>query len=78
MKAQTDIRTTSYDEVYARPYGYQGTIDDVIHQMQGEHSLGQPELHGRAELLHFLGVDKIASNGPSVELDQGVWYGDAS
>ena len=29
-KAQTDIRTTSYDAMAARPNGYQGSIDSVI------------------------------------------------
>jgi hypothetical protein len=77
-KAQTDIRTTSYDELAARPFGYQGTIDSVIAQIRGE---GGGQSHGtqpraREELLMFLGINKAPSgNGPSVEMDQDVRYG---
>ena len=35
-KAQTDIRSTSYDALSARPFGYQGTIDEVIAQIRAE------------------------------------------
>ena len=74
-KAQTDIRTTSYDIWNARPNGYQGTIDDVIAQIRNEVDLGSDPTYTRHELLSYLGVDKIQSAGPSVELDQDVSYG---
>jgi hypothetical protein len=64
-KAQTDIRTTSYDAAHARPFGYQGTIDDVIAQIRAE-----PEevraywplniSRERFELLDFLNVHKVS------------------
>src|SRR5271155_3065512 len=74
-KAQTDIRTTSYDELSARPFGYQGTIDDVIAQIRAEPNVVPPRLNGRAELLMFLGADKVQGTGPSVEMDEGARYG---
>lgn len=73
-KAQTDIRTTSYDVRQARPLGYQGTIDDVIAQIQKEDDyVFLPTT--RFLLLKYLGVYEISSAGPSVELDEGVYYG---
>jgi hypothetical protein len=80
-KAQTDIRSTSYDELAARTEGYQGSIDSVIAQIRGE---GGAQSHdydptGRTELRIFLGVPpkhESVSAGPSVELDVGVWYGE--
>lgn len=74
-KAQTDIRTTSYDWWSARPYGYQGTIDDVLGQIRAEPDHGSDPTYTRYELLHYLGVSKLLSTGPSVELDQDVRYG---
>jgi hypothetical protein len=74
-KAQTDIRTTSYDELTANPDGYQGTIEDVLSDIRAEVNRLPPNLNGRAELLHYLGVDRIASNGPSVEMDADARYG---
>lgn len=62
-KAQTDIRTTSFNAATANPNGYVGTIDDALAQIRAE-----PEevraywplniSRERAELLHFLGVDR--------------------
>lgn len=56
-KAQTDIRTTSYDAATAKPFGYQGTIDDVLAQIRAEDDI-QPTVKARAELLNFLGVTR--------------------
>jgi hypothetical protein len=75
-KAQTDIRTTSYDAFSARPFGYQGTIDEVIAQIRNEPDHGSDPSYSRYELISFLGVNEsIPSAGPSVELDQDVSYG---
>ncbi len=74
-KAQTDIRTTSYDARTARPFGYQGNIDDVIAQIHAEPEVSAPVIRARTELLMFLGVHKVFSSGPSVEMDEGVRYG---
>jgi len=74
-KAQTDIRTTSYDELAARPFGYQGTIEDVLAQIRAEPNVPRNRLNGRAELLMFLGADRVPSAGPSVELDESPRYG---
>jgi hypothetical protein len=77
-KAQTDIRTTSYDALAARPFGYQGTIDDVIAQMRREPETYERRPRGRTELRMFLGVPpkhESVSAGPSVELDTDVRYG---
>jgi hypothetical protein len=60
-KAQTDIRTTSYDVLAARPFGYEGTIEDVLAQIRAEPNLQAQMLTARAELLHFLGVDRVPS-----------------
>jgi len=76
-KAQTDIRTTSYNVFDARPNGYQGTIDDVIAQIRGETDTGSDPTYTRYELQTFLGILLIPSAGPSVELDQDVSYGAA-
>jgi len=76
-KAQTDIRTTSYDEVAARPFGYEGTIDEALAQIQAEDD-DYMDVRGAAardELLVFLGVNKIPAAGPSVELDESPRYG---
>jgi hypothetical protein len=77
-KAQTDIRTTSYDARSANPFGYHGTIDDALAQIRSEPYHGRPELYGRTELRVFLGVppkNESVSAGPSVELDTEVRYG---
>jgi hypothetical protein len=75
-KAQTDIRATSYDELAARPDGYQGSIDSVIAQIRGEGGWQSKRLfNARVELLQYLGVKSTPSEGPSVELDQDVSYG---
>jgi hypothetical protein len=81
-KAQTDIRTTSYDALSARPFGYQGTIDEVIAQIRAEDDWDSRYFSdrptGRSELRAFLRVPPkhlSVSAGPSVELDQGVSYG---
>jgi hypothetical protein len=82
-KAQTDIRTTSYDALSARPFGYQGTIDEVIAQIRAEDNWDSRYFSdrptGRSELRVFLGVPPkhlSVSNGPSVELDANPRYGD--
>ena len=62
-KAQTDIRTTSYDVKAARPFGYQGTVQEVLAQMRAEDDgiEGQAQhVSARVELLKFLGVSKVA------------------
>ncbi len=74
-KAQTDIRTTSYDAATANAFGYQGTIEDALAQIRAEDDVA-PTIKARAELLHYLGVDRIPSAGPSVELDESPRYGD--
>lgn len=74
-KAQTDIRTTSYDAATANAFGYQGTIDEVLAQIRMELDV-KPTIKARAELLHYLGVDRIPSAGPNVELDESPRYGD--
>jgi hypothetical protein len=81
-KAQTDIRTTSYDARYAKPEGYQGTLDEVLAQIRTEP--GRPKYapshvrkRMRHELLMFLGVTKQPPQplGPSTADDQDVRYG---
>jgi hypothetical protein len=57
-KAQTDIRTTSYDELAARPFGYQGTIEDVLAQIRSEPDEQAQRVGARAELLSYLGTNK--------------------
>jgi hypothetical protein len=81
-KAQTDIRTTSYDALAARPDGYQGSIDEVIAQIRDEDDLYSSYFSdrptGRSELRAFLRVPPkhlSVSTGPSVELDKDVRYG---
>jgi len=74
-KAQTDIRTTSYDAKTANAFGYQGTIEDALAQIRSEPDI-QPTISARAELLMFLGVNRIPSAGPSVEMDESPRYGD--
>lgn len=74
-EAKTDIRATSYDSAYARPYGFQGDFDDVLAQMRCSSEFGLPELNGRPELLHYLGVDKVHNSGPSLDLDERPRYG---
>jgi hypothetical protein len=59
-KAQTDIRTTSYDAATANAFGYQGTIEDALWQIAADPDV-PAQNHGRAELLKFLGVDKALS-----------------
>lgn len=56
-KAQTDIRTTSYDANTANAVGYQGSLDDALAQIRQELDIAAPN-KARAELLHYLGVDK--------------------
>src|SRR5271166_1357205 len=73
-KAQTDIRTTSYDAKTANAFGYQGTIEDALAQIRSEPDV-EPTTSARAELLMFLGVDKVPSAGPSVEMDESPRYG---
>jgi hypothetical protein len=60
-KAQTDIRTTSYDVLAARPFGYTGTIDDVLAQIRAEPDEQAQHISARAELLRYLGVDRVPS-----------------
>ena len=77
-KAQTDIRTTSYDALAARPHGYQGTIEDVIAQIRAEPDSPRPALTGRTELRHYLGLPPkhlSVSGGPSLEMDESPRYG---
>lgn len=73
-KAQTDIRTTSYDAASARPHGYQGLIDDVVAQIKAEPDAPHQGLQGREELLHYLGVDKVPTT-LAVPEDDSVEYG---
>jgi hypothetical protein len=75
-KAQTDIRTTSYDARHANPDGYVGTIDDALAQIRDSRDFIVVGPQARAELLKYLGVDRIPSAGPSVELDTDPRYGD--
>jgi hypothetical protein len=56
-KAQTDIRTTSYDVNQANAFGYVGTIEDALTQIRAETQFPVTN-RARAELLHFLGADK--------------------
>lgn len=75
-KAQTDIRTTSYDALTANPNGYVGTIDDALTQIREE--MKNADYYGRAarpELLQYLGVANTPSAGPSVEMDENPRYG---
>jgi hypothetical protein len=75
-KAQTDIRTTSYDELTANPDGYTGTIDEAIAQIRTSQFNFYSGPSARSELEMFLGVNKVPTgNGPSVEMDQDVRYG---
>lgn len=74
-KAQTDIRSTSYDIWTANSVGWQGNIEDVLVQMRNEPNIPQT-VTVRESLLMYLGVDKIPSAGPSVELDENPRYGD--
>jgi hypothetical protein len=75
-KAQTDIRTTSYDELAARPDGYIGTIEDALAQIRAEPDIGKySSSYTRWELEYYLGVRRSPSAGPSVELDQDIRYG---
>jgi hypothetical protein len=62
-KAQTDIRTTSYNAATANPHGYVGTLDDALAQVRAE----PDEVRAywplnisreRYELLNFLGLLK--------------------
>jgi hypothetical protein len=75
-KAQTDIRSTSYDAASANPFGYQGTIDDALAQIRAEplnHYTG-PSV--RSLLLQYLGVDYMGwMDGPSVDMDENPRYG---
>jgi hypothetical protein len=59
-KAQTDIRTTSYDAGTANAFGYQGTIEAALWQIAADPDV-PAQNKGRAELLRFLGVDKPLS-----------------
>jgi hypothetical protein len=56
-KAQTDIRSTSYDAATANAVGYVGTIEDALAQIRAEDDVPAKN-RARAELLHFLGADK--------------------
>lgn len=56
-KAQTDIRTTSYDADTANAVGYQGTIADALAQVRAERKV-LPTIQARQELLKFLGADR--------------------
>jgi hypothetical protein len=85
-KAQTDIRTTSYNAATANPNGYTGTIDDAIAQIRAE----PDEVRAywplnvsreRHELLGFLGVHKRNLSGvqaPGPERPNGSCYEDWS
>ena len=74
-KAQTDIRTTSYDVNQANAFGYVGTIEDALAQIRAETQFPVTN-RARAELEYYLGVKRAPSAGPSVELDEGAWYGE--
>jgi hypothetical protein len=60
-KAQTDIRTTSYDALTANPVGYQGTLDDVLAQVRAEKNIPAKAITARQELYRFLGITKAKS-----------------
>ncbi len=62
-KAQTDIRTTSYDVLTANPDGYVGTIEDALAQIRAEEDVPPPPITSRWELLNFLGVFKPFTSG---------------
>jgi hypothetical protein len=74
-EAKTDIRATSYDSAYARPDGFQGDFDEVLTQMRCGAEFAPPALKGRAELLHYLGVDKVHNSGSRLDLDERPRYG---
>jgi hypothetical protein len=78
-EAKTDIRATSYDSAYdsayARPDGFQGDFDEVLTQMRCGSEFAPPALNGRAELLHYLGVDKVHTSGSRLDLDERPRYG---
>jgi hypothetical protein len=75
-KAQTDIRTTSYDEPNANAFGYQGTIEDALEQIKSSPSVPRfTRGYAREELLRYLGVKASYSNGPDVQLDADARYG---
>jgi hypothetical protein len=73
-KAQTDIRTTSYDARTANQYGYVGTIDDAIAQIRSEPDV-KPGMKARDELMVFLGVNRIPSAGPRLFMESNPRYG---
>jgi hypothetical protein len=57
-KAQTDIRTTSYDANTANAVGYRGTLDDALAQVRAEQNIPAKAITARQELYHFLGITK--------------------
>lgn len=73
-KAQTDIRTTSYDANTANAVGYQGSLDDALAQIRQELDIAAPN-KARAELLHYLGVDRDIRemSGEQVDNDLAVY-----
>jgi hypothetical protein len=66
-KAQTDIRTTSYDANQANAVGYQGTLDDALAQVRAERDFPVTN-RARAELLHYLGVDRPIEQMSGIQL----------
>lgn len=73
-KAQTDIRTTSYDANTANAAGYQGSLDDALSQVRQELDIAAPN-KARVELLHFLGAsrDIREMSGEMIENDLAVY-----
>jgi hypothetical protein len=65
-KAQTDIRTTSYDAATANPHGYVGTLEDALTQIRAEPAT-LAKRNGRALLLYYLGAFKAKSQLSGVE-----------
>jgi hypothetical protein len=64
-KAQTDIRTTSYNAATANPRGYQGTLVQALAEVRAEADEARTYWplnisRERHELLGFLGVFKPA------------------
>jgi hypothetical protein len=67
-KAQTDIRTSSYDAATANAHGYRGTIEDALAQVRAEADV-KPTINGRQELLGYLGALKLRSQLSGIQAD---------
>ena len=76
-KAQTDIRTTSYDANQANAAGYQGTLDDALMQVRAERQFPVTN-RGHDELLMFLGVNKVSSGPPCFATLRRAMFGNSA